>query len=214
MVDNCDYNINNLTERSTFHYIGCIIIVTPGFKVEIDNIERLQTLPSEVEVKNSNHIKFFDYNVTPGKGLGKVEYRTRNRRISLKPSIVTKFNVLWLFEKHNTVDFLGWNGFIERLPDSYSYETSQIMFGPFIYRNPSDYRTIFTTIKRLVVKAKFLRMKTCFITFRLSSLHEMSKYFGDTIDPDVPKSYSSLRRISCFIIIHGVNWLYNERKWY
>lgn len=144
MVDNCDYNINNLTERSTFHYIGCIIIVTPGFKVEIDNIERLQTLPSEVEVKNSNHVKFLSF------------YRTRNRRISLKPSIVTKFNVLWLFEKHNTVDFLGWNGFIERLPDSYSYETSQIMFGPFIYRNPSDYRTIFTTIKRLVVKAKFL----------------------------------------------------------
>lgn len=87
VADNADYNIHNLTGRSTFHYMGSIIIVTPACAVEEeDNIERLQKLPSQAEIEKLDIIHFIDYNGTPGKGLDKIKYLTDNRKIDLKPS--------------------------------------------------------------------------------------------------------------------------------
>lgn len=62
-------------------------------------------------------------------------------------------------------DFPGWNGFMNLLTSTHDFDTSSIIFLPFIYASSSDYNTLYTAMKTSVDNAKSLNMKTCIVTF-------------------------------------------------
>ena len=61
--------------------------------------------------------------------------------------------------------YVSWNGYLEKLTKTRSFEISKTNFLEFVNGSPSDYSTLHTGIKRFIHEAKSLNMKICFITY-------------------------------------------------
>lgn len=64
--------------------------------------------------------------------------------------------------------FIEWNGYCEFLTkNSISFDMTQILYLPIIDANPSDYDTIYTSLKMAVKKSKSADQNFCMVTFDL-----------------------------------------------
>lgn len=168
MHDNADFNINTIDGKGTFHYMGSIEIVTPSDGIQPRRpIKRLKTVPPESEFIKHGNIPLQIYPASIGLGFSKIVVKLSEIEPDIKKFTTNgHLNILWTYLKFkNNNKFLGWNGFMNLLTNAHDFDVSSIIFLPFINAAPSDYNTIYTTMKSSVDNAKELNMRTCILTF-------------------------------------------------
>lgn len=166
--DNADFNINTIDGKGTFHFMGSIEIVTPGDGIQSRRpIKRLKILPPESEFAKHGNIPLQIYPASTGVGFSKIIIKLSEVEPDIKKFTTNgQLNILWTYLKFkNNNKFPGWNGFMNLLTNAHDFDVSSIIFLPFINAAPSDYNTIYTTIKNSVDNAKELSMRTCILTF-------------------------------------------------
>lgn len=169
VYDNADFNTNTLNGKNTFHFLGCIIIVTPnGFILTREPIKRLEKIPSEAEIAAKGHVNLEIYNTIKKYGLWNIKIKECTDVLSLEPSYATKLNYFWLFLRYayESSKVNGWNGYMDKITGSkIDYEVSKVVFAPFINAPPSDYDTLFTAAIEAIKTTQSYNMKTCILTF-------------------------------------------------
>lgn len=132
VFDNADFNVNTIDGNNTFHCMGGIQCITPRCIMPPSNrIFKLQEMPlsTKITVSNNIPIKVFHKIGNSFKNMKVLDvdlnaYPGNNRIISEFMWVVGK----WI-EKSN---LLGWHGYMERMLKSVSYDTSKIIFLPFV----------------------------------------------------------------------------------
>lgn len=165
VVDNSDFNVDTIDGKNTFHNLGRIAIISPeNGLMPREPIKRLAKPASRTEIASSKKISLQDYPTLPGEGLKKIFLNLDDN--ASHPSLTSiRLLTFWSFLKFKRVSGVpGWNGFMEILTNGEDFITSKVLFLPFIYGKPSDYNTLFTSIKDCADNCQKVGLKTCIIT--------------------------------------------------
>ncbi|XP_018317962.1 uncharacterized protein [Mycetomoellerius zeteki] len=118
-------------------------------------IPRVQKIPASIEVGKFGRIDVLPFQkVNPGIASVKIE-NLQDLNPLTNDIEVNTVECSWFYGKWQHGDKMpGWNGYCELLTRNYKpFELAQIMYLPIIDAPPSDYDTIYTSLKVAVEKS-------------------------------------------------------------
>lgn len=168
VYDNADVNINTLDGENTFHEMGGIVCITPCSALLPDQtIPRLKTYMPADTVSSFGTLPLKPCTVRKNAGLSAVPITDLQGAAQLASDVLPSApDILWLYGKwSNTPDVPGWNGFMEQQTSEKDFQTTKVMYLPFIRAPPTDYDTILTALVEASKRTAALSQHTCFVTF-------------------------------------------------
>jgi len=165
VCDNADHNIGTLDGLNTFHSMGMIKIISPYDKInDSQQMVRLSKIPTKSEMANVSRIPLKLYDNRGVQGLKTITIKKLDFDQIKVTSMLRNSDVLWLYAKWHVDDVPGWSGFMEILTREMTHTKSRILFLPFINHSPSNYNTIFTTLKYIINDGNKDGHTTCVVT--------------------------------------------------
>lgn len=168
VADNADFNINTLDGRGSWHVMALIQCVTPK-----SSIKKEEPMHRQVQNRKSIHagelgnIELIPYDYPPSAGLDHIKVEKLDMDISTPiPILPTGIDLMWVYGKwmcNNSVP--GWNGFMEQVTEGLPFETSRILYFPFINAPPTDNTTVHTTLLQICKVGELSSQATKFVTF-------------------------------------------------
>lgn len=167
VFDNADHNPSTLDGLNSFHCMGGICCVTPSSALTTaGEVVKLKRLPIAQEIAEEERINleilpmgkfslesiiFFDVNA--------LKFGDFSTEIP-----VTYSTHIWgsYSQVKNLPEI---RGFMEKVSSSEPYVVSRIQYLPFIEENPSDLRTVYTSLLYAAKHAREVNQKTVFVTF-------------------------------------------------
>ncbi|GBP42632.1 hypothetical protein EVAR_87183_1 [Eumeta japonica] len=166
VFDNADHNPSTLDGLNSFHCMGGICCVTPSTALTtFGEVPKLDPLPTAVEISDEGKINI-EQLPTNEFSLESIEFVDIG---SLKFGDFTR-DIPVCYSTHIWGSYLHVNlpeikGFMDRVSSSMPYTVSRIQYLPFIEENPSDLRTVYTSLLYAAKHARRLDQKTKFVTF-------------------------------------------------
>lgn len=167
VFDNADFNIKTLTGKGTFHTMGGIKCITPITSVKTQEISKLKSIPSSNEIGAAGNILIKQFIGKPKEGLNvlKLENVSNSDDVQCVTTVRPK-DVLWLYGKFLQIpSFPSWQGFMEAITYTQSYEQSKILALPFISLPPTEYNTVLSALNYAAEETKKSKQTMCFVTF-------------------------------------------------
>lgn len=146
IYDNFDHNTRNLDGKNTVHIMAGGKVVTPSSMVTSkQKIARLDEIPAAKDVSIDGFLPLQHYEKKKD-GLKGIEIEPIFDQNEEKTVTTSMIDLSWQYSKYNDETSFGWNGFMESAHVSNQYQTSKVLFLPFVNNPPSDYDTIFTVM--------------------------------------------------------------------
>lgn len=126
IFDNADHNTCTIDGKNTFHQMGCIKAATPAYSVTSKTtISRLKKTPTSAVLGKFGYTKLMEFQRNNSEGLKavKIEDIFDDSNHSVEFSME---DFIWLYSKYSNEKSAGWNGFMEKVFTSTSYEISKI----------------------------------------------------------------------------------------
>lgn len=168
VYDNADHNTSTVDGKNTFHAMGGGKIVTPKSSVTLKKtIPRLRKIPNAEDLAKRGFIKLQRWEKQKSEGLKGVEIKKILENDNDDDFIDTPMeDFLWFYSKFSSDKTPGWNGFMEQAHINDEYQTSEMMFLPFVNNPPTSFDTILTVMAESARdNFEYHKQKFIFITF-------------------------------------------------
>lgn len=167
VYDNADHNPCTIDGKNTMHIMGGICCVAPKEAVcTSGEIAKLERLPKASEIASVGAVELNDF-PEQGTSLEPVKYLDVFGFTfgDVVPGITTVYSThLWAsYMKIRKLPSI--RGLFDRTAKLPFYQVSRIYCLPFIDENPSDFRTIYTSLHFAAEHCKQTERQTCFVTF-------------------------------------------------
>lgn len=167
VFDNADHNPSTLDGLNSFHCMGGICCVTPSTALTtFGEVAKLNRLPTAVEISEEGKINIeqlptnqFSLESIEFIDIGSLKFGnfTSDIPVSYSTHIWSSY-----LKVQNLPEI---RGFMNRASSSMPYTVSRIQYLPFIEENPSDLRTVYTSLLYAAKHARHTDQKTIFVTF-------------------------------------------------
>ncbi|KAF4527646.1 hypothetical protein B566_EDAN010870, partial [Ephemera danica] len=176
VFDNADINVATLTGHGTFHCLGGIVCVTPASALQIDEkFERVSKIDPAIIVGEINKIAVQICRVVPSSGLRQITVQDINLVHNdindvhglrkLCSTTMTLLSSLRYWLKPDSIN-PSYSGFMQIVTkNQIEYDTSKILFLPFINLSATDPHAIYTALIFAERQCKNLNQSSCFVTF-------------------------------------------------
>lgn len=166
VFDNADHNPSTLDGLNSFHCMGGICCVTPSTALTtFGEVAKLDRLPTAVEISEESKINIeqlptneFSLESIQFIDIGSLKFGDFTCDIPVSYST-------HIWGSYLQVNLPEIRGFMDRVTSSVPYTVSRIQYLPFIEENPSDLRTVYTSLLYAAKHARRVDQKTIFVTF-------------------------------------------------